>query len=217
MIESAPIMDDTFRPWLKYPPLTRDRLSIIATMLRDIRQETVAKHEPDSGDTEWSLGCRVYSRSCFALTRASADYEWLTILPEPEGLRFSFAIGNIPLRFYKGNADDPPGKYMETTSAEVSQQQYVFEIEGVSLRDVVLRLAVETDERLASRVTLVEMEESGNVTNTYVIPFDAAESTNVIPMKTPPVSLPPVALPTTEEAEPQRANEESRNSDASSR
>lgn len=210
-------MDDTFEPWVKYPPLTRDRLSAIATILRDVRQETVAKHEPDGGDSEWSLGCRIYSRSCFALTQARANYDWLTIPPELEALRFSFAIGNVPLRFYKGNADDPPGKYIGTTFGELNQQQLLLAIDGVSLRNVVLRLAIETDEaRLASNVILVEMDESGNVTNTYVIPFEAAEGTNVIPLQTPPVSLPPVALPTTAEAEPQRANEESRNSDASS-
>ena len=78
-----------------------------------------------------------------------------------------------------------------------------------------MRLAVETDEaRLASRVILVEMNgESGSITNTYDIPFNA-EGSNVVPMVVPPVSLPPVGLPTTEEAE--KAEEEVGNRDVSS-
>jgi len=206
---------DTFEPWVAYPPLTQVRLSTIATMLRDVRRETVDKHESTDGDSEWSLGCRIYSRSCFAITQAAANYDWLRILNEREVLRFTFAIGNTPLRFYKGNADDPPGKYMETTFAELKQQQLTLEIDGISLRDVVLRLAVETDEaRLASRVILVEMNgESGSITNTYDIPFNA-EGSNVVPMVVPPVSLPPVGLPTTEEAE--KAEEEVGNRDVSS-
>ena len=202
---------DTFEPWIAYPPLTQIRLSTIATLLRDVRHETVDKHESTDGDSEWSLGCRVYSRSCFAITQAAANYDWLRILNEREVLRFTFAIGNTPLRFYKGNADDPPGKYMETTFAELNQQQLTLEIDGISLRNVVLRLAVETDEaRLASRVILVEMNESGSITNTYEIPFDV-EGSNVVPLVVPPVSLPPVGLPTTEEAE-----KEVRNRDVSS-
>jgi hypothetical protein len=202
---------DTFEPWVAYPPLTQIRLSTIATLLRDVRQETVDKHESTDGDSEWSLGCRIYSRSCFAITQAAANYDWLRILNEREVLRFTFAIGNTPLRFYKGNADDPPGKYMETTFAELNQQQLTLEIDGISLRNVVLRLAIETDAaRLASRVILVEMNESGSITNTYEIPFDA-EGSNVVPLVVPPVSLPPVELPTTEEAE-----EEVRNRDVSS-
>ena len=202
---------DTFEPWVAYPPLTQIRLSTIATLLRDVRQETVDKHESTDGDSEWSLGCRIYSRSCFAITQAAANYDWLRILNEREVLRFTFAIGNTPLRFYKGNADDPPGKYMETTFAELNQQQLTLEIDGISLRNVVLRLAVETDEaRLASRVILVEMNESGSITNTYEIPFDV-EGSNVVPLVVPPVSLPPVGLPTTEEAE-----KEVRNRDVSS-
>jgi hypothetical protein len=185
-------MDSTFEPWIAYPPLTEDRLSAIATILRDVRERTVSKHEAEDGDSEWSL-------------------DWLTILPELEKLRFSFAIGSIPFRFYKGTADDPPGKYIETTFGELRQQQLSLEIDGVSLRNVVLRLAIETNAaRLASRVILVEMNESGTITNTYEIPFDA-EGSNVVPLVVPPVSLPPVGLPTTEEAE-----QEARNRDVSS-
>ena len=212
-------MLNSFEPWVAYPPLTRGRLSAVATILRDVRQKTVAKHESEGGDSEWSLGCRIYSRSCFAITQAASNCDWLTILPEKETLRFTFAIGNTPLRFYKGTADDPPGKYVETTFGELRQQQLTLEIDGVSLTEVVLRLAIETDAaRLASRVILVEMNESGTITNTYEIPFDA-EGSNVVPLVVPPVSLPPVGLPTTEEAEKEaekQAEKKVRNRDVSS-
>jgi hypothetical protein len=185
---------NTFEPWIRYPQLTKDRLSTIAKLLRDVRQETVKLHDPDAGDTEWSLGCRIYSRSCFAITEASAKHDWLDVLAEQEPLRFSFAIGRIPFRFYRGNADDPPGRYIETTFAELNQRQYVLEIEGLRLPDHVLRLAIETDaSRLVSSVILVELDEAGNVINTYAVPFDA--ESNVTPLKSPPIVLPPVELP----------------------
>jgi len=200
---------DTFKPWTKYPSLTMDRMSAIATLLRDVRHEAVAKHEPEIGDSEWSLGCRIYSRSCFAIAQASAKYDWLDVLSEQEPLRFSFTIGKIPFRFYKGEADDPPGKYIETTFAELHQQQLLLEIEGVHLADVVLRLAIETDSaRQASKVILVELNEAGTVTNTYIIPFDAQPVT--IPLRTPGVSLPPVVLPTVEETATKKVKEEAK-------
>ncbi|WP_373514601.1 hypothetical protein [Persicitalea sp.] len=77
---------NTFEPWVAYPPLTQVRLSAIATILRDVRQKTADKHEAEDGDSEWSLGCRIYSRSCFAIRQAAANCDWLTILPEKEGL-----------------------------------------------------------------------------------------------------------------------------------
>jgi hypothetical protein len=149
------------------------------------------------------------------ITQAGANYDWLTILPEREALRFSFAIGDIPLRFYRGNADDPPIKYAQTTFGE----QLLLGFNGVPVREFVLRLAIETDAaRMASKVILVEMDEgAGTVTNTYEIPFDA-ESSNVVPLQIPPVSLPPVELPTQEEAEQAESqdSEDTGNSDVSS-
>jgi hypothetical protein len=188
------VMSLDFEPWTRYAPLTHERLSVIANIIRDVRRGTVLLHEPEDGDSEWSLGCRVYSRTCHGLRAAAQQYEWLTILEDEKPLRFGFAIGSVPFRFYRGEADDPPSHYLMTTYAELHQQQLALELGVVLLKDQILRLAVETDaKRQVSRVTLVEMDEGKNLTGTYSIPFDI-ERANVTPLQSRGVDLPALTL-----------------------
>lgn len=57
--------------------------------------------------------------------------------------------------------------------------------------------------RQVSSVTFVEMDEAGNVTERYVIPFDeeAGESGKVTPLQPKPHDLSPVVLEPLEEPE----------------
>jgi len=201
-------MMDTFEPWSKYPPLEKERLTITAKILQTVRHEAVLLHEPGAGDNEWSLGCRVYARECHAVRAAAEKYSWLTILPEAEPLRFTFAIGTIPIRFYRGGATDAPGHYLEKTFAELHQQQLALQIDGLRLVDHVLRLAVEIDVTgEVEHVILVEMDTAGEVTETYRIPFDG-EAGKVTPLQPKPVELgPPQIEPlTAEEGEAKKKN-----------
>jgi hypothetical protein len=188
------MMSLDFEPWTRYTPLTQERLSVIANIIRDVRRETVLKHEPENGDSEWCLGCRVYSRTCHGLRSAVRQYDWLTILEDDQALRFGFAIGSVPFRFYHGGADDPPSRYLMMTYSELRQQQLALDLGVVILKDQILRLAVETDAtRQVSNVTLVEMDEAKNLTGTYSIPFDI-EPGNVTPLQSKGVDLPPLTL-----------------------
>ena len=183
-----------FEPWTRYAPLSQDRLSVVANIIRDARRGTLLLYEPENGDNEWCLGCRAYSWTCHALRIAAQDHDWLTILEDDKPLRFGFAIGSLPFRFYHGEADDPPNHYLTTTYAELHQQQLALELGDVILKDQILRLAVETDATgQVSSVILVEMDESGNLTGTYSIPFDI-EPTNVVPLQSKGVDLPPLTL-----------------------
>jgi hypothetical protein len=115
-------------------------------------------------------------------------------LHEPENLRFSFAIGSVPFRFYKGRPDDPPDHYLITTYGELHHLQTALALEGLRPLDKILRLAIETDAlREVSSVTFVETDEAGNVTETYPIPFDIEQS-NVASLLAKPVNLPPPTL-----------------------
>jgi len=148
-------------------------------------------HDSLGGDNEWSLGCRAYARTCFAIRAASKEYPWLTILHESEELRFSFVIGDIPFRFYTGEPDDPPGRYVFRTFGELQHVQSMLPIEGIRTLDKILPLAIETDsQREVSSVTLVEMDQSGQATEKYTIPFDVTQG-NVEPLQTKPINLPP--------------------------
>jgi hypothetical protein len=200
-----------FDPWTRYTPLTQERLSVIANIIRDVRRETVLKHEPENGDSEWCLGCRVYSRTCHGLRSAARQYDWLTILEDDKPLRFGFAIGFVPFRFYRGEADDPPSRYLMTTYAELHLQQLALDLGVVILKDQILRLAVETDAttRQVSNVILVEMDEAKDLTGTYNIPFDIKMG-NVTPLQSKGVDLPPLTLEPLKKVEEKREKRDAR-------
>jgi len=173
LVYSAP-MDQNFEPWAKYPALTKQRLSAIAVAMRDVRDQTVPLHDVAAGDNAWSLGCRIYARTLFALRRASETREWLTILPESEALRFTFAIGGVPLKFYRGDVEDAPGHCRIISEAESLARQLLLDLEGIAIEDRLLRLVVDTNaEGSTLSVTLIEMDKSGRLTGRYSIPFDA--------------------------------------------
>jgi hypothetical protein len=179
-------MSYDLRPTEKYPQLTDERLSLIAQALRDVRDETLAMYDPLGGDNGWSHGCRAYVRSMFRIRQLEREYQWLGIISEEPRLRFTFAIEGIPIRFYRGSPDDPPGNYLVTTYGELQQRQL---FEGLRPLDRILRLAVETDrEGRVSTVKLVELDEGGEATGVYVIPFGAARS-KVSPLAAKPINI----------------------------
>lgn len=195
-------MENSWIPWVAYPQLTQESLCIVAEVIRQARQDTLALYDPTGGDNAWSHGCRAYVRSVFALEQASKKFPWLTILPEVERLRSTFAIGGVPFRFYRGNADEPPTHYLATTFAEVKQLQWALKLDRLRPTDRILRIAVETDAQGKTMdVTLVEVDEAGNVINSYVIPPTVAP-TNIIPAVVPPIDLPAPQI------EPKKAEEQ---------
>ena len=199
-----------FEPWSIHPSLTPDRLSIVAGILRRVRRDAVELHEPLAGDTPWSLGCRIYSRTCFALREAATKYGWLAIVDEAEPLSFTFAIGSIPFKFYRGSPTDPPGRLLDITFGELRHQQLLLDIEGIRPVDKILRIAVETySNGEAATVSVVEMEKSGVITGTYVIPAEM-EIGNVTPLQAKPVNLPaPTLEPIVDSQEKEKENGES--------
>jgi hypothetical protein len=213
-------MSYDFEPSSRYPPLSKDRLSGIARIIRDVRSSAVLLHDPSIGDNEWSLGCRIYARTCHAIREAAQNCDWLTVLPDARPLRFTFVIGSIPFKFYRGDANDPPDHYLIVSYAELHQQQMAFELDGVRLLDQVLRLAVEVDAktREVSHVTLVEMDQVGNLTGTYSIPFDVPIADSVIPtgnvarLQREGVELPPPPFqPLNKQEEKEKSEEDKRN------
>jgi hypothetical protein len=201
--------NNNWTPWTDYPPLTQERLSTVASIIRQARRDTLILYDPLRGDNSWSHGCRAYVRSIFALTEASKSYSWLTVLPEVERLRATFAIAGIPFRFYRGMPDDPPTHYLGTTFAETRQLQMAFKtgFEGL-LRpiDRIFRVAVETDPQgETTDISWVEVDDAGNVTNSYII-LPAVGKSNVAPAQAAPIELPPptVGPLRTEQQRPQK-------------
>src|SRR5260370_38706244 len=216
MCAIAPGMTNTnWSPWNHYPPLPQERLSTVASIIRQARRDTLILYDPLGGDNSWSQGCRVYARSVFARTEASKPYSWLTVLPEVERLRATFAIAGIPFRFYRGVPNDPPTHYLGTTFVEIRQLQMAFKVgfEGL-LRpiDKIFRIAVEADPQgETTDISWVEVDDAGNVTNSYVIPPTVGK-TNVAPAHAAPVELPPPTVePQQQKAEDQATTKKKKN------
>lgn len=182
-----------FVPWEKYPALKLERLIAVAAAIRSGRNSAVLSHEPSKGDNFWTLGCVAYQRCCYALTELSDRCNWLTVLPEEQN-RFTFAVGGVPLKFYKGPADDPPSRSLAVSYAELGSIQQSFDFGFMPDCHHLLRLAVETDRSGdVESVILVELEESGDVTDTYRIPDGTA---SIRPMMPNPVDPgPPTFTP----------------------
>ena len=177
------------------------RLRIVADLIRDARHSAVELHDPENGDTRWSLACRGYSRTCHAIRQAAEVYAWLKVLREYR-LAFTFSIGEFAFKFYRGSPSD---HYRIERFIELYHQQSVLD-EGWFPRENILQLAVEVDLQTLEvvSVTVVEMDVAENITGTYPIPHDSAGA-NVAPAVSPGVDVPPVSI------EPLRNTEEEEN------
>lgn len=204
MLDESAVHLPQFEPWNKYPDLTQDRLAVVADIIRSVRHEAVLLHEPLKGDTNWSLGCRVYERTCFELRAQAPKYaKWFSILPEAKALQFSFGIGSVPFRFYRGKPDDPPDRYVICTFGELHHQQMCLALdpEGFRPPDNVLRFAVETSPMTLEvvAISVVEVDTAGNPIGAYLIPQKRAASVVVTTLQPKPVELEPPAVEPLEE------------------
>ena len=183
-------------PWEFHPDLQAGRLQLIATVLRDTRRGALTRHDAAAGDTAWSLGCTVYARSTQMLMRAGEDLwaEWFKVIQEP--LQFVFGIGEVPVRFYSGDAEDPDPKHMRLCKPEMIQLGLLQE-DGAS--ELIWRIAVETDMGSdVERIVLFGSTKDGVTRCFYEIPDDnvVALITPIAPNRTPGngVELPPAAV-----------------------
>jgi hypothetical protein len=186
-----------FEPWTKYPALTAERMAIIASLISGVRHEAILVHEPGKGDTNWGLGTRVYERTCFKLQSVAPQYaDWLRILPELKGLQFSFAVGNIPFRFYRGAPEEPPDRYNIRTFGELHHLQLCLKLDGLRPPDKVLRFAVETSPATLEviAVSVVEVDTAGNPVGVYRVPLQQRQERKITILQAKPVELAPPAV-----------------------
>lgn len=175
-------------------------MALLAQLIKTVRHETVLQHEPSQGDSAWSLGCRAYARICHAIVKAAQSEwaEWLSMI-EDSGLRFVFGIGGVPLRFYKGDAEQSKPRQLHRHYPEIQAQQLALEFCQAPEFDRVFRLAVETDELgEVESVTLVQLDLQGVPHNPWRIPLGDQPSVRPLRVKRTPVELPPpLAFPAT--------------------
>jgi hypothetical protein len=206
-------MSPEFKPWEKYPALKVSRLSRIADLFREVREECVRLHEPHKGDGPWSLGCRVYERSFFEIKElAKKEQSWLGINQEFHHLAFSFNIGPVPLRFYRGDPEGPPSRYLEYSAGEQIHLQRCIQFDDRPTVDSILRLAVRVDSttRQTYEVILIEISEEREIVGHYSIPFGASRGVSIETYQATPIDIPAVkAEPINTDAEEGKKEEKS--------
>lgn len=131
-------------PWDLHPALTEERLRFCARLLANARRDAVAMSSYEMGDDNWSVGCRAYAFGRQRLRRCadSGTSPWLRVLDESH--HFVFLIDQVPVRFYRGQADEPTTRTLRRLNGEVEQLSLALG-EDVAADGLVFRFAVETN------------------------------------------------------------------------
>jgi len=131
-------------PWEYHGDLTEDRIVAVARMIVDGRHAAVELFDEENGDNGWTLGCRAFQFGRARILRAvdEGTHEWLGVIDR--SLQLIFTIGEIPLRIYRGEADEPTDRTMRQSLPELRQLGFSFGDcdEG---RELAYRFAIETD------------------------------------------------------------------------
>ncbi|MBB5696065.1 hypothetical protein [Muricoccus pecuniae] len=132
-------------PWDLHPALTEERLSACARLLARGRTDAVAMADPWAGDDAWSVGCRAYSFSRNRLRQAAEGgrYRWLGVLDHTH--HFVFLIDGVPVRFFRGDAEEPSKRTLRQQGSEAQQLALALG-DAVGADGLMCRLAVETGE-----------------------------------------------------------------------
>jgi hypothetical protein len=162
-------------PWDFHPALTEERLRICARMLANARRDALAMASYELGDDPWSVGCRAFAFGRHRLKRAAAsgEYPWLEVLDD--SAHFVFVIGSnshgVPVRFYRGAADDPTDRTLRRQEMEAEQLSLALGEEAAE--GLVFRFAVETGEGgRVERVVFLALRGEDRVECFWPVPLD---------------------------------------------
>ncbi len=162
-------------PWELHPALTEGRLVAAAQLLRRGREDAVRLADPFAGDDPWSIGCRAYSfsRHQVAAAARSGRHPWLKVLDKTH--HFVFLIEGVPVRFFRGDAEDPTKRTLRQQESEA--EQLALALGGAEAEGLMFRLAVETGEGgEVSRVVFLALRgEEGRAECFWPIPLPAED------------------------------------------
>src|SRR3954464_4277599 len=162
-------------PWDFHPALTEERLRLCARMLANARRDALAMASYELGDDPWSVGCRAFAfgRSRLKRAAASGEYPWLDVLDD--SAHFVFVIGGngngVPVRFYRGAAEEPTGRTLRRQEVEV--QQLSLALGDEAAEGLAFRLAVETGEAgRVERVVFLALRGEDRVECFWPVPLE---------------------------------------------
>lgn len=160
------------------------------------REEALARADYWAGDDAWSIGCRAYSFSRHQVRRAAeaGRFPWLKVLDDTH--HFVFLIDGVPVRFYRGEAEEPTKRTLRQQQEEAEQLSLA--LGGTADTDgLMFRFAVETGEGGAvSRVVFLALRgEEGQTECFWPVPL-AEEPAAEDQSRCPPLnSVPALQLP----------------------
>jgi len=168
-------------PWEITPAFTEQRLRLIAAVFDQVRKDLVELHEPEKGDGSWSFGCRAYERTCFALSKLAeepANAAWLRV--EFDKLACTLRIESVPVKFYRGDPDDPTPRALRGGVAAALRdvkrgQTNFFARLGEALPDDGWFWLIAIDTHMdgsVARVVVVQATESGETRDPWDVPLE---------------------------------------------
>ena len=178
-----------------HPDLTEDRLKFVASLIARGRNDALDRHDSSVGHNAWTTGTCAFAFGKFRIEEAasSGEHSWLGVLDDSN--RFIFTIGEAPVRFYKGEPEDPTDRTLRQFYPELKQLSLMLE-GGYSRAHHMFRLAVETDEvGEIDRICLVVLAGT-SVELCWEIPY-APMLSAIFPVGSVPaegVELPPPAV-----------------------
>jgi hypothetical protein len=181
-------------PWDLHPALTEERLVAAARLLVRGREQALEMADYEAGDDPWSVGCRAYSFSRHQVKAAAeaGRYPWLKVLDATH--HFVFLIDGVPVRFFRGDAEDPNKRTLRLQEDEAAQIAMAFGGEAET-GGLIFRLALETKERGGvERVVFLALKgDEGSAHCFWPVPLPPPTPV-VVPPPRPRHAPPPAAL-----------------------
>ncbi|WP_407333266.1 peroxidase [Enterovibrio sp. 27052020O] len=160
------------QPWELNPALSSEKIKWLASLIRDIRDDVIDRHDDELGDSARSTGLRAYECCRTRIIRAAAadgDCDWLGIVKD-DG-KFTFSIDSVPVRFFRGKPSNPEERRL-IPCVEALSQMSLLPVEVGDAAAIVWFFAVEVDEfRYVERVTFTGFLDSVQV-SCWDIPLD---------------------------------------------
>ena len=168
-------------PWEIHPALAAERLRFCARLLANARRDAVRMASPEMGDDSWSVGCRAYAfgKQRLQRTAEARTHKWLTVLDQSH--HFVFLIENVPVRFFRGAADEPTARTLRRQVIEA--EQLTLALGKEQAEGLVFRMALEAEASSdVQRVVFLALRgEEGQVECLWPVPLNDAQEQAVAP------------------------------------
>ncbi|WP_199911641.1 peroxidase [Dongshaea marina] len=160
------------QPWELNPELTTDRLKQLASLIREVRDSVVDLHDEELGDSARSTGLRAYECCRNQIIKASQNnHEWPWLGVVKDDGRFTFSIGSVPIRLYRGTPNSPEERRL-IPCIEAMSQMSLLTVEVGDAASILWFFAIEVDElRYVERVTFTGYLDGAQV-SCWEIPLD---------------------------------------------